>query len=213
VTLPGGAPPELGDVAQRFLQTTQGVVAFRMHRTFDVHGGFSSRHEDLVLQGVYDDAALVKVRVYSYSIDGKAASAADVSSLEQAWDHPKPGDVFAAPFDPRNFDAYQYQNGSPSTIYFNSAVHDAGHGRGSFTYDAQSDIVAYTYQPNALPPHATSGEITDLRSEVLPGYWAVTQETQNYKGTYGLFSAAGTIQITFSDFRRFPDLQSALGTL
>jgi hypothetical protein len=48
---------------------------------------------------------------------------------------------------------------------------------------------------------------------VLPGYWAVTQETQNYKGTYGLFSAAGTIQITFSDFRRFPDLQSALGTL
>lgn len=210
MTLPAGAPPALVQVAQRYTQTNRGVVTFQMHRVFDVHGGFSKRHEDLVMNGVYDDGALVRVHVVSYSINGSAASASDVSNVEQSWNNPKPADVFAPPFDSRNFDAYQYRSGAPSTIDFTSSVHDAGHGSGNFAYDAQANVVSYTYQPNALPPHATSGEITDRRSEVLPGYWAATEETQEYKGNYGPFSAAGTIQVSYSDFRRLPDLQSAL---
>lgn len=213
MTLPPSAPPALTQVVQRYQQTSRGVVGFRMHRTLDVHGALRSRHEDLVMQGIYEDGATVKVHIYSYTIDGHAASASDVSSLEQSWNHPKPSDIFAPPFDPNQCDAYEYQQGGPSTIYFNSTVHDAGHGRGSFTYNAQKDVVSITYQPNALPPHARSGQITDLRSEVLPGYWAITQETQQYKGNYGPFPAAGTLQVAFSDFRRFPDLQSALRTL
>jgi hypothetical protein len=196
-------------VTQRFVQTSRGVVTFRLHRTLDVHGGFSSRHEDWVMGGIYDDGVIVKVRVSSYAINGKPASASDVSSLEQAWEHPNPGDAFAPPFDPRYVDAYQYQSGGPSTIDFTSSVHDAGHGSGSFTYDSQENVVSYTYKPNVLPPHATSGEVTDRRSEVLPGYWTVTQETQQYKGTYGFFSAAGTVQMEYADFRRFNDLASA----
>ena len=165
------------------------------------------------MNGVYDDGATVRVKVYSYTIDGKAAGASDVSSLEYSWDHPKPGDVFAAPYDPRALAAYQYQSGGPSVLYFSSSVRDAGHGRGKFDYDAQNDVVSIAYQPNVLPPHATAGTITDVRAEVLPGYWATTQETQEYKGSYGPFAASGTMQMTFSNFRRFTDLQSALNAL
>ncbi|MGB8908794.1 MAG: hypothetical protein WCC84_08605 [Candidatus Cybelea sp.] len=211
--VPASLPPALTQIAQRYQQTSRGVVAFRMHRTLDVHGALKSRHEDIFMQGIYQDGATVKVRVNSYTIDGRAADASDVSSLEESWEHPKPGDVFAAPFDASHFDAYEYQQSGPSTIDFTSSVHDAGHGRGSFTYNAQNDVVAVAYQPNALPPHASSGQITDVRSEVLPGYWAITQETQRYKGNYGPFPAAGTLQVEFSNFRRFPDLQSALRAL
>lgn len=211
--LPPNAPPALAQVAQRYAETSRGVVTFRMHRVFDVHGALQSHHEDLVMDGVFNDGVTVRVHVDTYTINGKTASAAQVSSLEQSWDNPKPSDVFAPPYDPRYLNAYQYQAGSPTTISFTSPVHDPGHGRGSFTHDAQNNVVSITYQPNALPPHATSGEITDLRSEVLPGYWATTQETQQYHGSYGPFPAAGTLQITFSNFRRYPDLSSALRVL
>jgi hypothetical protein len=213
VILPTGAPPALAQVAQRYSDTSRGIVAFQIHRVFDVHGGFSRRHEDLVMNGVYDDGKLVSVHVVSYSINGKPASASDVAGVEQSWNHPKPEDVFAPPYDASNFGAYHYTRGGPSTIYFDSTILDAGHGRGSFTYDAQDDVIAITYQPNALPPHASSGTITDLRSAVLPGYWAATQETQQYSGSYGPFAASGTITVSYSDFRRYPDLQSALRAL
>jgi len=213
VTLPAGAPPALAQVAQRFAETSRGAVVCQLHRVFDVHGGFSSRHEDLTMNVAYDDGAIVKVRVTSYSVNGQSASAADIASVEQSWNHPKPDEVFAPPFDARNFGAYQYTGDAGSTIAFTTTVHDAGHGNGSFTYDAQYDVVSYTYHPSVLPPHATSGEIADRRAEVLAGYWASTQETQTYKGRYGLFTAAGTIAVTYSNFRRYADLQSALGAL
>jgi len=34
-----------------------------------------------------------------------------------------------------------------------------------------------------LPPHATSGQVNNGRAELLPGYWAVTQEIQQYQDT------------------------------
>jgi hypothetical protein len=213
VSVAADAPSVVAQVAQRYEQTTRGVVEFRLHRVFDVHGGLRSRHEDLVLNGVYSEGAIVRVRVVSYAIDGKPASSQDVSRVEQSWNNPKPGDVFAPPYDPRFLDAYQYQAGAGSTIDFTSEVPDGAHGRGTLTYDASNDVVSISYQPNALPPHASSGQITDLRTEVLPGYWATTHETQEYKGNYGPFAAAGTVQSDFSGFRRFDDLPAALRAL
>jgi hypothetical protein len=204
------APPELTLVAQRFAETNRGVVSFHLHWTMDVHAGFSSRHEDRVIDGIYDDGAIIKVRISSYTIDGKPVGDAAQAALEQGYEHPKPEDLFKAPFDPRYLSAYEYASAGPQKIAFTSSVRDAAHGTGNMSYDAGDNVVAYTYQPNALPPHASSSEVTDRRSEVLPGYWAVTQETQQYKGSYGPFAGAGTVQITFSDFRRFADLQRAL---
>ncbi len=207
------APPAVALVAQRFSQETRGVVAFRLHRVLDVHAGFSKRHEDLLLAGIYQDGTVVKVRVLSYTIDGKAAGPGDGAAMARAYENPEPGEAFAPPFDPRYLADYSYRQSAAQTIAFASSVRDAAHGSGAFTYDADADVVSYTYAPNALPPHANAGTITDLRSEVLPNYWAVTHETQQYTGSYGPFSGSGTEQVDFSDFRRFADLQSALGSL
>ena len=211
--LPAGAPPVLTQVAQRFAETSRGIVTFRMHRIFDVRDVVRHRHEDLVMNGVYDDGVLARVHVVSYAIDGRATSAGDIANVEQSWNQPRPGDVFAPPFDARNFDAYQFHIAGASTIDFTSSDRDAGHGNGSFTYDDQYEVLSYTYQPNALPEYAHSAQITDRRSEVLPGYWASTQEKQEYKGSVGPFAGSGIIQVTYSYFRRFPDLESALRAL
>jgi hypothetical protein len=213
MTLPPGAPPDLTLVAQRFAETSRGVVSFRLHRTFEVHAGFSSRHEDLVLDGISSDGVVTKVHISSYTIDGKPADAATQAALTQSYEHPNPSAVFNAPFDSRYVGAYQYASAGPQKIAFTSNLQDAAHGNGSFSYDAGDNVLTYTYKPNVLPPHASSGSVTDRRAEVLPGYWAVTQETQDYKGSYGPFPGAGTVALTYSDFRRFADLQSALQAL
>lgn len=210
---PPGAPPALALVAQRFADTSRGFVSFHLHRVFDVHAGFSKRHEDLVMDGVLSDGQVVKVHIASYTIDGKAADAATEATLVQSYEHPGPYALFNLPFDPRYVAAYQFQSAGPQKISFTSSLRDAAHGNGSFSFDSSGNVVTYTYQPNVLPPHATFGEVTDKRSEALPGYWAVVEETQQYKGSYGPFPGAGTVEITFSDFRRFTDLRSALRSL
>ena len=207
------APPALAQVVQRYAETNRGIVFFHLHRLFDVHDAVAARHEDLALNGVYNDGVLVRVHVTAYSIDGKPASAADIAGIEESWVHPKPGDAFSPPFDERNLDTYQYRADGDAAISFTTSVQEQGHGNGSFSYDAQNDVVSYTYQPNVLPPHAKWGRITAQRAEVLPGYWASTQETQEYKGSVGPFAGSGTVETTYSDFRRFPDLQSALAAL
>ena len=166
MSLPADAPPALTQVAQRYEVTSRGVVGFRMQKTFDVHAGFRRRREELALEGVYNDGAIVKVRVLNYTIDGKPASAADRSTLVQEWEHPRPGNAFAPPFDPRNFGAYSYRSAGAQTIAFSSTVNDRGHGNGSFTYDGAGNVVSLTYHPNVLPPHANFGR---NRGSARPG--------------------------------------------
>jgi hypothetical protein len=200
-------------VAQQFVETTRGIVGFRLHRVLDVHAGFSDRHEDLVMTGIYQDGTIVKVHIVSYTINEKPASASADAAMTQAFQHPKPSTAFEPPFDPRYIGEYFYRTAGPSTIAFASSVRDAAHGSGTFAYDASHDVVWYTYQPNSLPPHATSGTILDRRSEVLPNYWAVTHETQQYKGHYGPLPAAGLQEADYSGFSRYPNLESALRSL
>lgn len=207
------APPVLTQVAHRFAQTSRGIVGFRLHRVLDVHAGFSKYHREIVLAGIYQNGRLVRVRVISYTIDGRPTDAGQQAALAQEYQNPKPGETFAAPFDARNFAAYSYQEQGPGTIAFSSTLHDAGHGNGTFTYDATNSVLACTYQPNVLPPHATWGEIADRWAEVLPNYRAVTQETQNYKGRYGPFAGTAIEQVDYSNFRRFSNLRSALNAL
>ncbi len=207
------APPVLEQVAQRFAATTRGVVSFHLHRVLDVRAGFSHRHEDLSMHVICVDGTIVRVRIERYTIDGKTASTADTASMAQAYQAPRPGQRFRVPFDAHYQTEYQFAASAPETMSFTSAFRDAAHGSGSFTYDTSYNVVSYSYQPNALPPHASAGTISDKRAEVLPGYWGLTHETQDYKGSFGPFSGRGHEDVDFSDYRRFADMQSALVTL
>lgn len=207
------APPTLEQVAQRFTAATRGVVSYQLHRVLDVRAGFSRRHEDLSMHVIAVDETIVRVRIESYAIDGHPASPADSQNMAQAYEAPQIGQRFRVPFDPHYRAEYHFSAMSPVTMAFTSTIRDAAHGNGSFTYDAGYDVVSYTYQPNALPPHASSGTIADKRAEVLPGYWALTHETQDYRGSVGPFSGRAHEDVDFSDYRRFADEQSALVTL
>ena len=78
------APPALAQVVQRYAETNRGIVFFHLHRLFDVHDAVAARHEDLALNGVYNDGVLVRVHVTADSIDGKPASAADIAGIEES---------------------------------------------------------------------------------------------------------------------------------
>jgi hypothetical protein len=206
-------PPIVASIGKRFAQTSRGVVAFRMHRVFDVHAGPSSRHDDLVLWGVYNNGTLVSVRILSDTVGGKAQTPDQIASAQQQWTHPKPGDAFHPPFDPRYFREYRYGPNTPEWISFESLVNDSGHGTGSFAYDSSENVTSYTYSPSVMPQYATSGTITGTRRRVLPGYWAVTQETQQFAGRYALWKGGATVQLTWSEFRRYGSVSAAVAAI
>lgn len=181
----------------------------RYHRVFDVHAGPSGQHQDFLFDGIYVNGALVKVRMLRYTIGGSSASASQIASVVSGYEHPKPGDVFEAPWSPRYATHYRDAIVRDRTISFTATDASYGHGNGTFTYGARDDVLAYSYAPTVMPQHATSGNVHGIRAQVLPGYWAMTSETQTYLGHYSLFSAAATVSITQSRFRRFSTLRAA----
>src|SRR5579863_3130007 len=132
-------PPIVASIGRRYVETARGVVAFRMHRVFDVHAGPSSRHDDLVMECVYNNGTLVSVHILSETIGGKLQTPDEVAADEQKWVHPKPGDAFHAPYDPRYFREYRYGPIVAGRISFTQKINDAGHGAGSFDYDSSEN--------------------------------------------------------------------------
>lgn len=206
-------PPIVASIGQRYVQTSRGVVAFRMHRVFDVHAGPSSRHDDLVFEGVYNDGTLASVHILSETVGGNAQTPQQIADDERQWIHPKPGDTLAKPFDPRHFREYRYGPLAPGRVSFAGTVNDAGHGTGSFAYDASENVTSYSYSPAVMPQYATSGTVTGTRRRVLPGYWTVTQEMQQFTGRYALWKGGATVQYTMSEFRRYPSLSAAVAAI
>ena len=206
-------PPIVASIGRQYVRTSRGYVAFRMHRVFDVHAGPSSRHDDLVLEGVYRDGTLASVHILSDTVGGQTQDASQIADAERQWMQPKPGDVFHWPFDPRYFGDYRYKPIAPDRVEFSAAIDDAGHGSGSFTYDSSQNVTSYTYSPAVFPQYATSGTVNGTRRRVLEGYWAVTQETQQFAGRYALWKGGATVQYTMSMFRRFPTLSAAVAAI
>ncbi len=206
-------PAIVTQAAQRTALTERGVVGWRTHRVFDVHAGPYSRHDDMIFAAVYQDGVLVKMHVIDQKVGGKETDAATKAQTEQKYEHPAPGDVFSRPYDPKFLNDYTYEAVDAHTVRFTTKIRDAGHGDGTFTVDSQFNVVSVRYTPAAMPQHATSGTVTDQRAQVLPNYWAVTQEVQQYSGRYAIFGGGATATITNSAFSRFPDLAAATAAL
>ncbi|MGH7736253.1 MAG: hypothetical protein ACREMP_00025 [Candidatus Tyrphobacter sp.] len=208
--LSASVPPIVAKISQEYRRTQRGIVAVRYHRVFDVHAGPRRQHEDLLFDGIYVDGTLVKVKVLHYTIGRKNADTKQVAEVVNSYEHPKPGDVFEAPWDPRFMTEYRFTPTPDRTIRFTALDTSYGHGNGSFTYDAGGNVVSYAYSPTVLPAHAKTATVQGLRSQTLANYWAVTSESQSYSGHYSIFAAAATLAVTQSDFRRFANLASAL---
>ncbi len=206
-------PAIVTQVAQRTEQTERGVVGVHVHRVFDVHAGPYHRHDDLQFSAVEQNGAVLKVRILTQTSNGKETDANTKAQTANRYEHPQPGDLFERPFDPRYVQDYSYQVVDAHTVRFTSSVHDASHGNGTFTIDGADNVTSYQYTPNVYPQYTTSGNVTDQRAQVLPNYWALTQELYQYKGHYSLFGAAATATITYGNYARFSDVSSALSAL
>jgi hypothetical protein len=213
IDVAAAVPAIVTQAAQRTQLTERGVVGWRVHRLFDVHAGPYSRHDDMLFAAVYQDGTLVKMHIIYQKVGGKETDAATKAQTEQKYEHPAPGDVFSRPYDPRYLNDYTYQIVDAHTVKFTTGVHTAAYGDGTFTVDNDANVVSVRYTPAVLPPHATSGTVTDQRAAVLPNYWAVTQEVQQYSGRYAIFGGGGTATITQSNFTRFTDLAAATEAL
>lgn len=199
--------------AQRTLQAERGVVGFRLHRVFEVHAGPYGRHDDLEFAGVYEDGRLLKVRVLHQQIGGRETDEGTKAKTAAGYEHPAPGDVFARPFDAPSFPGYTYEMADPHTVRFIAIARDSAHGDGTFVTNAAGDVLSIQYTPDVMPQYARSGSVADERAEVLPGYWAMTREVQQYSGRYAIFRGGATVTITQSAFVRFPDTATAIAAL
>lgn len=199
--------------AERTARFERGIVAFRLHRVFDVHAGPQNRHDDMEFAGVYEDGRLIKVRILHEQIGGRETDEATKARTAQQWEHPAPQDVFARPFDPKHLTEYSYDPPAGNTVRFHALVRDSSHGDGTFTVNAQGDVVAVHYTPCALPKYATSGSIDLQRAEVLPEYWTTTSELYQYRGRYFIFSGGATAKLEWSRFTRFATVAEALQSL
>jgi hypothetical protein len=206
-------PAAVVQIAQRVAGQERGTVVYRLHRVFDVHAGPMHRHDDYVLAIAADGNQTIKVRVIRATIGGKTADAATISKIEDQWERPKPADVFHRPFDPRYLSEYTYDQVNPQTYRFSSSIHDAAHGTGTFTVDGTGNVVKYQYTPNVLPQYSSSATISDTRAQVLPAYWGVTSETQQYSGHYAIFGGGATTVLTYDAFARYPDATAAIAAL
>jgi hypothetical protein len=206
-------PAIVTQAAQRTQLSEKGVVGVRVHRLFDVHAGPYSRHDDMQFAAVYQDGVLIRMRITYQRVGGKDTDAATKSQTQQKYEHPAPGDVFDRPYDARYVNDYDYDLADPHTVRFRAKVRDAGHGDGTFTVDGDANVVSVQYSPCTMPQYAKSGTVTDQRAQVLPKYWALTQEVQEYHGRYAIFSGGATATITQGPFIRFPDVATAVAAL
>lgn len=213
VAAAGSLPAIVMQAPQRTQAGEQGVVGFRLERTFDVHAGPFHRHDELLLAVVDEDGRTIKVRVLRNNTGTHVASDSENAQLAEKYAHPDPGDVFYRPFDLRYGADYRCEMSDAHTVHFKSLVRDSNHGDGTFSVSDSGNVVAFAYSPNVLPQYSSSGTIADERSEVLPGYWAMTRETHRYSGRYAIFGGNATVLITQSHFQRFTDEASALASL
>ncbi|MFN2450586.1 MAG: hypothetical protein ABR508_12490 [Candidatus Baltobacteraceae bacterium] len=222
---PAGPPPIVQRASQAYAAQMRGIVGMQRHFTTSVRGGPVQHGEQSDSGQLMQDGRFVKIAYYRIARDGKAFSATQLTDrntqTNKDWAQGKV--FFKEPYDPQYIGDYSFGAPQPACsscpagtvgVPFTSAVHDAQHGNGTVYIDrAKAHVIKLTYTPNVLPPHASSGTITELGGQALPGLWYVVHIDEIYRGHAFLFSGMGTFTGTFDHFRRFSNLaagQSAL---
>jgi len=202
----------------------RGAIGMMRHFTTGIQAG-PVRHSETSVSGVLlSDGAFSKIKYYQVTQDGKAFDAQKLAQRDSQtntdWAAGKI--FFKEPYDRRFTGDYQFEVSTSCTdcpagtvdVAFTSAIRDAQHGNGTMLIESSSGRVQkLTYSPNAFPPHANSGTVTET-SGGSSGIWYVTRIDESYRGHELILTGTGTFTGTFDQFRRFPsvtDGDAALG--
>ena len=181
-------------VAATFAEQARGVFGFRSHAT--VRSAERILPHDQVEDAwfVFSDGRLVK----SGGTPGGPASAETAAHQ---------------PYDVRYVGEYRFASTAcarcaPGTvaIAYDSPVHDAVHGRGQLTIDAQTArILTQTTQPFVVPKPARTGSLATTWAETPAGWYPVST-VGTFIGRVGPLSARATLTQQFTNYRRYAEV-------
>jgi hypothetical protein len=207
-------PDIVNRAATVYSAETRGVVGLQRHFTTVVRAG-PIRHTEHSDSGfLMNDGSYTRIKYYQIADDGRPFTADQIGARDSQTNHDwSAGKIFfKEPYDPRFLGDYQFEVLDPcptctpdtAVVNFTSDIHDAQHGSGTMWIDAATaHVIKVKFTPNQLPPHATSGTVTETTSEVWPGVWYVTEIQAAYKGRLFLLTGSATFTATFDHFHRF----------
>jgi len=199
-----------------YTSEVHGAIGMMRHFSTSIQAG-PVRHSETSESGVLlTDGAFTKIKYYQVTQDRKAFDATKLAQRDSQtnadWAAGKI--FFKEPYDRRFSEDYQFALAAACAdcpagtvaVTFTSALRDAQHGKGTMWIDsASARVVKLTYSPNAFPPHANSGTVTETSSE-SSGIWYVTRIDESYRGHELILTGTGTFTGTFDHFRRFPSV-------
>jgi hypothetical protein len=213
-----GVPPIVLRASATFAAAMRGVVGLQRHFTTELHAGPMTHEEESDSGLLMQDGRFAKIAYYRILRDGNPFSASQIQQRNfQANEDWAAGKVFfKEPYDQRYMSDYSFeqpQTGCPAcppgaqAVSFTSAIHDAQHGSGVMYIDASTaHVVKLVYTAYVLPPHASSGSVTETGGQVLPDLWSVTRIDETYRGHAFVFSGLATFTGIFDRYHRFGSL-------
>jgi len=211
--------PAQPSLVQRVLSTysVRGIIGMQRHFATVINGGPVHHTEQSESGLLTDDGAYVKIKYYRIVRDGRAFSAGDLAKRESQTNSDwAAGKVFfKEPYDRRYSGDYSFTLPGSSAacaagtiaVSFKSPVQDIQHGSGTMCVrSADAHVIKLTYVPNAYPPHASSGSVTETSSEVLPGLWYVTRIDETYSGHAFILSGTASFTGIVDHFKHFATL-------
>lgn len=207
-----------------FQSDVHGVIGLHRHFTTLIQGGPVKHSEESDSGFIMNDGAFVRIHYYRVADDGRPFTVQQLDQREtqtnRDWSDGKV--FFKEPYDRRYVADYRFSEPEACTacpdgtmaVRFTSPIKDSQHGNGTMWIGtATARVYKLTYVPNALPPHATSGTITEIGGEALPDIWYVIRIDESYRGHELVLSGTATFTGIFDRFRRFASLSEAESAL
>jgi hypothetical protein len=210
-----GVPSIVVRASTAFSTAMRGVVGMQRHFTTEVNGGVVKHGEQSDSGQLMQDARFVKIAYYRVVRDGHPFSPSQIQqrNTETNNDWAAGKVFFKEPYDHQYMSDYSFEQpqagcsacpAGTQAVSFASTIHDAQHGSGVMYINKSAQVVKLTYSAYVLPPHASSGSVTETGGHALPGLWYVVRIDQTYRGHAFVMTGTGTFTGIFDHFRRFP---------
>jgi hypothetical protein len=217
------SPALVNRVVAAYAVDVRGIIGMQRHFSTVINGGPVHHTETSDSGLLINNGAYASIRYYRIADDGRAFAADKIAQrntqTNSDWSAGKV--FFKEPYDGRYVADYQFQQptsaafcGTAAAVAFSSTVKDAQHGNGWMCIDQTSArVTKLTYVPNAFPPHASGGSVTETSGTALPGVWYVTRIDETYNGHALIIHGTATFTGTVDHFRHFANTSSAQAAL
>ena len=197
----------------QYASQVKGLVGMQRHFNTVIDAGIVKHREASDSGMLMREGAFVEAKYYKIADDGRAFTTKQIDDRDaetnKGWSEGKI--FFKEPYDPRFMADYRFAAAACAdcrtgtvAVAFTSDLRDTQHGNGTLVIDeAAGRIEKTTYVPNALPPHATTGRVTETSTQALPDLWYVTRIEEVYEGRAFLLKGSATFIATFDHFQRF----------